>query len=113
MVKYQFVEDEINESVIKPISQLHPPKEPKIELDNKDDEFFVNLAQTTEFKRFIYRVLYGKAHRTEKLHGNLEEKVKIGLEAIRDPNFSNVIKEMKKVLIPSESNLKPSQINNK
>ncbi len=61
---------------------LKPPKAPKkIKIDG--DDFFVELAQSIEFKRFIYKILYGKVHRTEKLHGNLEEKVKIGLQIFR------------------------------
>lgn len=61
---------------------LKPPKSPKkIKIDG--DDFFIELAQSIEFKRFIYKILYGKVHRTEKQHGNLDEKVKIGLQIFR------------------------------
>lgn len=91
-----------------PPKTLHPPKTVITEIDTKEDEFFSVLAQTTEFKRFIYRVLYGKVHRTEKRDGNLEEKVKIGLATIRDPSFSNVLKEMQDNF--KNGIIKPSQI---
>lgn len=98
---------------IKP-QDLKPPKPPKTETKilpqeiQENDEFFIELAQTTEFKRFIYRALYGKVHRTVKKHGNLEEKVKTGLQILRNPKFSGVIKEMKTNF--ENGVLKPSQI---
>ncbi len=62
---------------------MKPPKAvKKIKIDG--DDFFVELAQSIEFKRFIYKILYGKVHRTEKQHGNLDEKVKRGLQIFRN-----------------------------
>ena len=90
------------------LQELKPPKTEKREEIQENDEFFIELAQTTEFKRFIYRALYGKVHRTVKKHGNLEEKVKTGLEILRNPKFSSVIKEMKTNF--ENGILKPSQI---
>ena len=86
---------------------LHPPKSPKKELSKPimiEDDFFGELAHSTEFKRFIYKVLYGKVHRTEKQHGNLDQKVKDGLEFVREVgrgNRSDVLamrKELKEAL---------------
>lgn len=82
---------------------LHPPKPPK-PVKMVSDDFFVELANSTEFKRFIYKVLYGKVHRTEKQHGNLDEKVKVGLEIFQEfgrgtkKDFRDVVKELKEKL---------------
>ena len=81
-----------------------PSKAPKIEIQKISDNFFVDLANSTEFKRFIYKVLYGKVHRTEKQHGNLDEKVKVGLEVFQEfergthNDFRSVVKELKEKL---------------
>ena len=94
------------------ISDLKPPQPPKKErlpIFQETDDFFVELAQSTEFKRFIYKVLYGKVHRTEKQHGNLDEKVKVGLQIFQNPKFSNVVKELKDNF--KNGLKKPSQIN--
>jgi len=94
------------------ISDLKPPQPPKKEklsILQETDDFFVELAQSTEFKRFIYKVLYGKVHRTEKQHGNLDEKVKVGLQIFQNPKFSNVVKELKDNF--KNGLKKPSQIN--
>lgn len=84
---------------------LKPPKEIKTD----DDDFFVELAQSTEFKRFIYKLLYGKVHRTTKQHGNLDEKVKVGLQIFQNPKFSNVVKELKDNF--KNGFIRPSQMN--
>ena len=94
------------------IESLKPPKLPEINIPgpthDNDDNFFIELATSTEFKRFIYKALYGKVHRTEKQHGNLDEKVQEGLKALRDPKFGNVIKEMRESF--KSGLFKPSQI---
>ena len=91
------------------ISDLKPPKKEKLPILQETDDFFVELAQSTEFKRFIYKVLYGKVHRTTKQHGNLDEKVKVGLQIFQNPKFSNVVKELKDNF--KNGLKKPSQIN--
>lgn len=94
------------------ISDLKPPQPPKKEklpILQETDDFFVELAQSTEFKRFIYKLLYGKVHRTEKQHGNLDKKVKVGLQIFQNPKFSNVVKELKDNF--KNGFIKPSQMN--
>jgi len=86
-----------------------PPKKEKLPILHETDDFFVELAQSTEFKRFIYKMLYGKVHRTTKQHGNLDEKVKVGLQIFQNPKFSNVVKELKDNF--RNGFIKPSQMN--
>jgi len=98
------------------ILKVAESKTTKIEIQKISDNFFVELANSTEFKRFIYKVLYGKVHRTEKQHGNLDEKVKVGLEVFQEfergttKNFKEFVKELKeklakqKVKVENESN---------
>lgn len=83
------------------------PPQPVIPIE---DDYFSEIAHSSEFRRLIYKVLYGKVHRTEKQHGNLEQKVKIGLETLRElgrgtkQDFRDVIKELKKVLAERKVN---------
>ena len=90
--------------------RLHPPRAstPAQKTQKISDNFFVELAQSTEFKRFIYKVLYGKVHRTEKQHGNLDEKVKVGLQVFQSQKFGAVVKEMKDKF--KNGSFKPSEI---
>ena len=90
--------------------RLHPPPEPIMMTEEPSDDFFIEFATCTEFKRFVYKLLYGRVHRTEKQHGNLDQKVKQGLELIRElqaenPNYGDVINEFKGLLRKREERL--------
>lgn len=97
----------------KPPKNLKPPKPVKIEeIQEKVEpvEFkidWIKVANSSDFKRAIYLALEGKVWRgtNENLDKELNKKVQV----FRDPNFSNVIKDLQEHF--KNGLIKPSQMN--
>jgi len=105
------IDIEVNPPVEKPIEieDLKPPKAPKISDDIELDEFnkitFEEIANSSEFKRLVYLIQFGKTHRgksvdLERKLVKRQQEIKIIREYERGTHrdFRNVVKELKEKL---------------
>ena len=60
--------------VLDSTSIIKPTQKPK-PITLQEEDLFVKIAKSNNFKRLIFQILYGHEHITEKQHGNLEKKV--------------------------------------
>lgn len=94
----------------KTLQQLKPPKPPKI---TKEEEFekesmisFEEISNSSEFKRLVYLIQFGKTHRgkSEDLERNLIKR-RQEITAIKEyergthKDFKEVVKELKNKLL--------------
>lgn len=116
-IKEEPVKEDLKPIKIEEKQLLHPPKAPPItpkpisKASNGKPGIKIDwnkVAQSSDFKRAVYLALEGKTFRgsNEKLEKELNKKVQV----FRDPNFSNLVKDLKKHF--ESGLLKPSQINN-
>lgn len=97
---YEIVLNKVYKPPELPKERFSRPREPI----HVDDSFFIELATSSEFKRFVYKLLYGHVHRTEAKHGNLNQRVQEGITKAR-MDYQEVMKELKERLKERENKM--------
>lgn len=110
-----FKELEEEPKEIKEIDLHKPPKTSKpVKKDHQkktgDVEFkidWIKVANSSDFKRAVFLALEGKVWRGKD--ADLEKELNKKIEVFRDPDFSNLVKELKENF--KNGFVKPSQMN--